>query len=1170
VSIALGPFLLEARIGRGGMGVVWRGRHRREGIPIAVKVLRAEQGRRFVRRAQFRSEVEAVARLDHPHVVLVFDHGEIDARAAEDSAGRLVAGDPYLVMELASGGSLEDAPPASWNGLRAVLRSLLDALAHAHARGVIHRDLKPANVLLAGADDLRPGLKLSDFGLAHAADAFGGEAGMQAVAGTPRYMAPEQFEGRWRDYGPWTDLYALGCVAFELASGHPPFEGDVPAALATAHAEVDPPELRPLLPTPPGFDAWIRRALEKEPARRFLRAADAAWALDRLGEAPGARREPVERARRDARSTAQVTALTWSEVEIEAAASPAQKDAVLDPEPPPLLARWGMPDPAGPRRTDMRLVGTGLGLHGLRTVPLAGREAERDVLWQAFREAHSGRQARLVLLRGAAGYGKSRLAAWLCERAHETGAATILRATHGPGGGPAHGLGRMLAEHFGVGGLAPPEVFARIGASVARDLDEASRLGLAEVASPGAGGVRFERPTQRHALLVRYVERLARARPVVIWLDDVQWADDAIGFAEHLLDVQAERPIPALLVLTAQEEALAERPAEAEHLGRTLGLPGARALDVGPLAPVEQTALVEGLLGLESGVAARVASRAAGNPLFALQLVGDWVARDVLEVRPTGFALRPGADVPLPDELWRLWTARIDRVLEDEPSDARVALELAAVAGRDVDFERWRLACAEAGVPVAAALVTKLVANRLATPAPGDLGARGDWSFAHNMLRESIERTARAAGRWASHNAVFASLVRPRALRGEPGAAGLWGRFLLESGEPASAAAPLLAAAREEYGRCELYSTLDLLAKYGDSTRNQAAGDDVAEARLLEASVRLDLGELDAAGALATSVVAEGDESVSTGSQLEALVVLGIVERDRGNLEAAETCFRRGTDLAERLGDKVTMAKALRALAHTQRIRRRFPDAFENFERARALSKEAGDDVGAAWAVQGQANVAASLGDQASSARLAEEGLITFQRLGIGWGVALCAGALAEAARFLGDYEAAEREYRRAIRVAETLGVRTRHFIRMNLALLLLRRGDYAQAEPDFDRCRLVFGRMRNRTRLAVVRGGLLACAAAKAIWRDFDVHLVDERALLAETSYVEEDVAWPAELAGDLALAAGERARAIAAWTIALDQWRRLGRAEAAHALEERLSDPGSIEGSPRSGDAS
>ena len=290
--IRLGPFELEAPIGKGAMGEVWRGVHRAQQIPVAVKVMTSAQALVTEYRMAFRNEVQAVARLNHPGIVMVFDLGDVPEAAEKASDGRIVAGSPYLVMELATQGSLEEvAFPLPWHKTKVILLSLLDALAHAHARGVIHRDLKPGNVLLGSEADTRPGIKLTDFGIAHALEAQTRTGGMAAtmssneeVMGSPYYMSPEQFHGHWRDYGPWTDLYALGCMAFELVTGHPPFDANTFLQMGMLHMTAAAPPLCSPEPLPQGAEEWILRLLEKDPARRFQRAADAAWQLMIVGD----------------------------------------------------------------------------------------------------------------------------------------------------------------------------------------------------------------------------------------------------------------------------------------------------------------------------------------------------------------------------------------------------------------------------------------------------------------------------------------------------------------------------------------------------------------------------------------------------------------------------------------------------------------------------------------------------------------------------------------------------------------------------------------------------------------------------------------------------------------------------------------------------------------------
>lgn len=187
-SISCGSFDLLEEIGRGEMAQVWRGVHRAQQIPVAIKVITAAKATDPDYVAAFQREVRAVAGLEHPGIVTVFDYGRLEAAAAAHPL--LVAGSPYLVMELTQAGTLRDVRwPPSWKWVRDVVFELLGALAHAHARGVIHRDIKPANILANGSEASAGRFQISDFGLAHTADEGASAA---RVAGTPEYMSPEQ------------------------------------------------------------------------------------------------------------------------------------------------------------------------------------------------------------------------------------------------------------------------------------------------------------------------------------------------------------------------------------------------------------------------------------------------------------------------------------------------------------------------------------------------------------------------------------------------------------------------------------------------------------------------------------------------------------------------------------------------------------------------------------------------------------------------------------------------------------------------------------------------------------------------------------------------------------------------------------------------------------------
>jgi eukaryotic-like serine/threonine-protein kinase len=403
-SIPLGPFRLDRCIGRGGMAEVWSGVHAAQGVPVAVKVMTGERAREASFRAAFRNEVQAVASLDHPGIVLVFDHGEVGRDAEEASRALMTAGSPTLAMELADGtlGSLL-AGGLAWDGLRQILLDLLDALAHSHARGVVHRDLKPNNILVFRDGEGPPRLKLADFGLAQAMELQNRSDSTEVICGTPTYMAPEQLRGRWRDYGAWTDLYALGCLAWNLAAGKPPFAGMGLIETIRLQMEEEPPAFVPRTPVPRGFEGWLRRILAKDPGRRFLRAADASWALLGLqspGAGPALSVGPVEA---DEPTTHAISfdGLWAPELREEASEPPDEAEETREPavprRSPPLPSTWEHPSL---RMPSLKLIGAGLGLYGLRSIPLLGRRAERDVLWRELTRVHAERRARLVVLRG--------------------------------------------------------------------------------------------------------------------------------------------------------------------------------------------------------------------------------------------------------------------------------------------------------------------------------------------------------------------------------------------------------------------------------------------------------------------------------------------------------------------------------------------------------------------------------------------------------------------------------------------------------------------------------------------------------------------------------------------------------------------------------------------------
>jgi len=262
-------------LGRGGMATVYRARHIALGREVALKLL-PPQVFGGDRAARFEREARHAARLDHPSCVRVLDYGTC------------VDGSRYLAMELVEGPTLRSqlasGTPCRYDIAAWVGAELCDALAHAHAAGVIHRDVKPENVMFAPIAEAGPGesrtgwrVVLIDFGLSRIADDAPLTA-LGACVGSPSYLAPERALGD--DGDGRSDLYAVGVILYELLSGRRPFIGDTPAATARLHVHAAPAPLTALVPDlPPALAAVVHRALAKEPAARFPDAAAMGRAL---------------------------------------------------------------------------------------------------------------------------------------------------------------------------------------------------------------------------------------------------------------------------------------------------------------------------------------------------------------------------------------------------------------------------------------------------------------------------------------------------------------------------------------------------------------------------------------------------------------------------------------------------------------------------------------------------------------------------------------------------------------------------------------------------------------------------------------------------------------------------------------------------------------------------
>ena len=1070
----IGPFELVGPLGAGGMGEVWLARHREQSIRVAIKIIVDRWANEQRYRDAFAREVRAIAGLHHPGIVDVHDYG------VTGGDGR-----PYLVMDYAPRGSLDGLLGVmDWPLARTILLDICHALAHAHARGIIHKDLKPGNILLAGHEQVRT--KLTDFGVAHA---LAGHIGVQAQplsgefdaagVGTPSYMPPEQIRGAWRDFGPWTDLYALGCVAWELITGAPPFDAPSLVRLASLHLYTEVPRLRPRFEVPVGLERWLRRLLRKRTWERFPSAADAAWALGQLGEVEpptwGALEEQLalesasiiddqtetmhgfdtiswgkastllmHHVDAEQLSDARVTglALTGPPVTAVTGTVEGQAPGTMQPGEPsrPLAATADLPTLRPPWREDWRqgieraapvLHGAGLGLYGLREIPFVGRELERDTLWAELGRARLF-GPRAILVNGASGVGKSRLAEWLAERAQEVGAANAVKVNHSPVNGPRDGLSATIANHSRCLELEHDDcvrrlvdVLTRMSPEEEPALIEQEAFGLGALIAPDAKD-NGSSQRERWAWIWAYMRRLASRRPLIVWIDDAQWGAEALGFVQDVLARGARDAV--FFVVTVREDLLAEQGAVARSLGELAALPAVSALQVEPLDDDKHHVLVRELLGLDSSLCDQVSERTLGNPLFAVQLVGDWVDRGILVASSeSGFTLADDASIELPNDLHSLWKARISRLVEQrfEPVALRaehvwVALELAALLGQHVEQYEWETACLLAELVVPTDLVDLLIEQRLARQTPGG------WELVHGMLRESLERVAVEQGVASKLHDVCVEALRTLYGEHAMGHAERVAQHLIQSDRAELALAPLIDATYHyqvsgQYERAE-----GILRRYEALVQDIGLDDDdlhVVRARVqriwlewtrhgVSAGLSHRVDEIaDLASARGwdeilgevwrwRGLVARFDSGLAESvynlerarehyeqvddleGQARCALSLAVALRGIGRLREAQENLIYSIELASRSDFFVLLPRCFGNLAEVALLLGDFDKAAERFDRARRVAEDVGDRKALAFAIGGQAELALALGERQRALALWQRAQTIFEAMG--------------------------------------------------------------------------------------------------------------------------------------------------------------------------------------------
>jgi eukaryotic-like serine/threonine-protein kinase len=1151
--VRVGSFLLMDQVAEAPTGQVWRCIHPDRKLTVAMKVLPGDwndKGRKV-----FRAEMRSLATLDHDHVMHLFDYGEVIGQAATSLGVKQRT--PYFVTEHASGGSAARRR-WTWQWLRQTLLEVLEGLAHAHSRGHFHRGLKPENILFCTVKDIRPGIRIGDFGVSDL------RRRINAPIGDEGYLAPEQVQRGWRSFGPWTDLFSVGAVAYRLASGLRPFE-------TTPHAS--PVPLTARFPVPEGFADWVHRLLQWEPQDRYQRAADAAWALHRLG---GAVLMPTSRVGPTISPKGEMDEFP-AEDEITEFRTPLQQSLEADEEatgtlflPVGVAAGEVPPMPSSWRRqasseVSLPVTDVGLRLFGLRQAPLIGRARERDAIWSALGVVGQTQSPAGILIRGTSGSGRTRLVHWMSQRAHELGAAEVLSARVGPHDVPGEAIRRMLASALRTNRLPPERVEARVRGYLQHlgPVDDLMVNRLVRELTPrraGSTDPHLETSADRISTLVQFMGKMASFRPVILTIFDAHWDLDALAVAEAVLRANA----PVLVLMTVRSEELASHPDEATRLGemQTAGL--VTALPVGPLPAADHEALVERLIGHQGVLSHQVAEITAGDVRFAVELVADWVEQGFLVVGGSGFMLK--SETPKPRSVRELWGDRLARVLSELHPDAIRMLDIAAALGLRVDEEEWQEACdhvdAESenlregrvalrrdAARTRYALVEALLQARLAHDTALGFG------FVDRPLTEHIAEASREGGRWRSAHLSVARMLERRAEHGQAGARERQGLHLLSAGEGARALRPLMQGVEERISASGYRPAMSLLSTFARCLRDLALpADDERYGELWLTRARLSFlkGDYDAAYRWATRVVDTGTKSGWEEVVLRARFQRAQVGLRRSDLDAAVDDLLALKNASE--DGTEAMGRAMFGLAAVSRYRNDFDEAFVAYGEACRHFQASNHEAGAASCWRDMAALELALDRLDRAETLYERAHTTYEALGKRHEMANCVNGLAEVARARGDLDGAERGYKHAIELFEAIGGGQIVIPRMNLALISLQRGDYAEARKVFDQARLRMGQQGRVRLIACAHLGLAASAAGLGRFDAFDGHVREAEKTRERTQLADPDCGWTAELAGKLALRRGEAERAARAWRFAVTQFDGLEDAAKAAKLRARL----------------
>jgi serine/threonine protein kinase/tetratricopeptide (TPR) repeat protein len=689
----------ERELGEGSMGQVWLARVAANNGHCAVKVLNLRNDRKGSAERSFNREVRAMARLEHPGIIEVFDFG------------RTEMGSPFVAMEYVSGSALNPymRGPWTWGQLWNFLNELLTALAHAHARDIVHRDLKPGNIIVLPNASGPGSVKLADFGIALAiSDARHAD---RRIEGTPAYIAPEAASGSVADIGPWTDLYSLGVMLFEILTGDLPYRG---RHLLSHHQTSPLPQLkqRREVQAPSGLLKLVAKLLEKKPYRRFRSASEVIREIRNLGVP-----EPAP----------------LNDLTVGFSFDDSYNDTAfeLPKVQPTALEGW-----AGP------------GLFHLKEPHLVDRKVAQDRLMSMAKQTLAGQGPFIAIIEGDAGRGKSKLANWLREQVESSGDMSTMVIRSEPQSETGGGLREAVLRYLGAP-TADKDATYEIFLEYFDDENQAKEAADTLWSSLTGDEVNLDLRLNR---AVKLLQTLIGDTPFLLWADDAQWSPE--GQVIRLLN-RLGRPDGAqrmMLIVTLRPS---ERSTVRNEVRELMRLPNVERFVLSPVSPLALADALDKLAPLPPGLANAAAMMAAGNPLIALEAVRTFLEDEGLGTAPTDPAAvlkkridvaTSGSDGP------SLHSLLVRSTLLGRSFTLRSLDKLCKVPG---DLESPELV---GGLEQVEHLLEIAVNSGLLVEQEGKR-----WRFSHDLIRAELRKAAKGRLNWSALNLQAAHMREKRA-----------------------------------------------------------------------------------------------------------------------------------------------------------------------------------------------------------------------------------------------------------------------------------------------------------------------------------------------------------------------------------------------------------------------